>query len=205
MRRIGWVVMAVLATVIAAYALTLVVWPAARPPLVRERFATIPLAVFLHLLGGAVALAMGPLQLNSRLREKSLNRHRWIGRTYIIAVLVGGIAALVLATGSLGGLPAHVGFGLLAVLWLGCTAVAYRHIRAKDQARHRQWMIRSYALTFAAVTLRIYLPVSLLAGIPFEPAYQAIAWLCWVPNLVVAEWFVRQHSRVASLQALSPS
>jgi len=51
-------------------------------------------------------------------------------------------------------------------------------------------MTRSYALTFAAVTLRIYLPLSQVAGIPFEPAYQTIAWLCWVPNLIVAEWLI---------------
>jgi hypothetical protein len=51
-------------------------------------------------------------------------------------------------------------------------------------------MIRSYALTFAAVMLRIYLPLSQVYGIPFEPAYQTIAWLCWVPNLIVAEWLI---------------
>jgi uncharacterized membrane protein len=201
MRRIGWAIMAVLSALITAYAVTLLAWPAARPPLLRERFATIPLAAFLHLLGAAVALAIGPLQLNSRLREKSFARHRWLGRTYVLGVLVGGVAALVLATVSLGGLPAHVGFGLLAVLWLGSTATAYLHIRAKDQTRHRQWMIRSYALTFAAVTLRIYLPLSLLAGMPFEPAYQTISWLCWVPNLVIAEWFILQPSRAVSPRA----
>ena len=51
-------------------------------------------------------------------------------------------------------------------------------------------MIRSCSLTLAAVTLRIYLPLSQLAGIPFAEAYQAVAWACWVPNLVVAEWRV---------------
>jgi Predicted membrane protein (DUF2306) len=55
-------------------------------------------------------------------------------------------------------------------------------------------MIRSYALCLAAVTLRIYLPPSLMAGIPFEAVYPAIAWFCWVSNLVVAEWFVLRSS-----------
>jgi len=76
------------------------------------------------------------------------------------------------------------------VLWLTSTGIAYRHIRARNQPAHRRWMIRSYALTFAAVTLRIYLPLSQVYGIPFEPAYQTIAWMCWVPNLVVAEWII---------------
>jgi hypothetical protein len=55
-------------------------------------------------------------------------------------------------------------------------------------------MIRSFALTFAAVTLRLYLPASQIAGMPFPAAYSAIAWLCWVPNLLVAEWFIRAAS-----------
>ena len=54
-------------------------------------------------------------------------------------------------------------------------------------------MIRSYALTYAAVTLRIYLPLSLMAALPMQAAYPAIAWLCWVPNLLVAEWYVRSR------------
>ena len=52
-------------------------------------------------------------------------------------------------------------------------------------------MIRSWSLTFAAVTLRIYIPVSVVLGIRFELAYPAIAWLAWVPNLLVAELYLR--------------
>ena len=103
-----------------------------------------------------------------------------------------------------GGLPAHVGFGLLAVLWLLATGQAYRSIRAGDQGAHRRWMTRSYALTFAAVTLRIYLPVSLAVGVPFEPAYQTIVWLCWVPNLVIAEWLILRLPAVAPVTERGP-
>lgn len=57
-------------------------------------------------------------------------------------------------------------------------------------------MVRNVSLTLAAVSLRIYLPLSMLAGIPFELAYPAIAWLCWVPNLWVAEIvFNRPHGK----------
>jgi hypothetical protein len=52
-------------------------------------------------------------------------------------------------------------------------------------------MTRSFALTFAAVTLRIYIPLALAAGVGFADSYPAIAWLCWVPNLVVAQFLVR--------------
>ncbi|MNL75568.1 hypothetical protein D3C87_2013940 [compost metagenome] len=64
-----------------------------------------------------------------------------------------------------------------------------------DRVAHRRWMIRSIALTLAAVTLRIQIPVSMMLDIPFDTAYPVIAWLCWVPNLVVAEMIVRWPRR----------
>jgi len=123
-----------------------------------------------------------------------------MGRGYVVAVLVGGLGALGLAPLSQAGLVTHIGFGLLAVLWLTATAQAYFSIRAGDQVNHRDWVIRRYSLTLAAVTLRVYLPLSQAAGIPFADAYQAIAWVCWVPNLVAAEWVVlRRRSSSANL------
>jgi hypothetical protein len=104
--------------------------------------------------------------------------------------MVGGAGALVLATRSMEGLVTHAGFGLLAILWLGTTIQAYRMIKRLDIANHRIWMIRSYALTLAAVTLRIDIPVGQIAGVPFADAYQVISWMCWVPNLVAAEWWI---------------
>ena len=203
-RKIGWWVMSVLALIIAAYAIALLFVPAMRAPFLRERFAIMPLAAYLHLAGSGIALAIGPFQLNARLRSRFLRVHRWMGRTYVICVLFGGAAALALATASQAGLPTHVGFGLLALLWLFTTGNAYRHIRAGDRVSHRRWMIRSYALTFAAVTLRIYLPLSQIAGIPFDAAYQTISWLCWVPNLIVAEWIILRQRAPAVISQPSP-
>ena len=191
--------MMVFATIIAAYAIAVLVIPTMRAPFLQLRFLTMPLAATLHLAGAAVALVVGPLQHNSRLRGHFLNMHRWTGRVYVLAVLFGGVAALRLATVAQGGLPAHVGFGLLAVLWLLATGQAYRYIRVGDQDAHRRWMTRSYALTFAAVTLRIYLPLSQIVGIPFEPAYQTISWLCWVPNLILAEWVILRRNVTAPI------
>ena len=96
-----------------------------------------------------------------------------------------------LALDSFAGPVARAGFALLAVLWLGTSLRAYVCIRRRDIGAHRDWMLRSYALTLAAVTLRIYLPASQIAGIHFMVAYPAIAWLCWVPNLLLAEWLIR--------------
>lgn len=193
MRKISWGVMAALAAIIALYAIAVLVVPPMRPPFLQQRFLMMPVAATLHLAASAVALLAGALQHNATIRGRFLNFHRWTGRTYVVAVFLGGTAAFALATASQYGLPTHVGFGLLAALWLTATGMAYWRIRAGDQSSHQRWMIRSYALTFAAVMLRIYLPVSQMVGIPFEPAYQTIAWLCWVPNLVVAEWLILQR------------
>jgi len=152
---------------------------------------------FLHIGAGVIALAIGPFQFSRLLRTRFLNLHRWLGRLYLIAVGAGGVAAFRIALESQGGLPTHYGFGMLALLWLFTTAMAYRRILQRDIQSHREWMIRSFALTFAAVTLRIYLP--LFAGVfklDFIQSFDTISWLCWVPNLLVAEVLVNRARRV---------
>ena len=186
--------MAVLATIVAAYAAVVLVVPAAGPPFVAERRTTVPWSLFAHLAGSAIAMAAGPWQFSTRLRQKALTVHRWSGRVYVMAVMVGGVGGLSLARLSEEGMATHLGFGALALAWLGTTATAYMRIRARNVVSHRQWMVRSYALTLAAVTLRIYLPISLLAGIPYPVAYRAISWVCWIPNLIVAEWINRTRA-----------
>lgn len=189
-RIAGWWLLALLAFAVAGYALGMLVMPAWRPGFARNLLAGQPLAAWAHFAGGGIALATGALQANHWLRMRHRTFHRWLGRVYVIAVLAGGAAAFELALNSPMGFPAQTGFALLAVLWIGSTFAAWRHARAGRLDRHRDWMLRSYALTFAAVTLRFYLPLSQIAGIPFPAAYVAIAWLCWVPNLILIEWLV---------------
>src|SRR5690606_9843127 len=136
-----------------------------------------------HVFAAAVALTLGPFQFSTSLRARYPAFHRWSGRLYLgVGVLVGGLAGLYMAAHAFGGLPARLGFACLALGWLYTGLRGYRAIRARDVADHRRWMVRNFALTFAAVTLRLWLPASVAAGIAFELAYPVIAWLCWVPN-----------------------
>ena len=183
----GWLVMTAFSLVIAVYAIGLFFVPQARPPFLRGRTDMLGLAVPLHFAGGGVALALGAFQLNAVLRARRIHLHRLLGRIYVISVLIGGVSGFRLAIASQGGTIAHLGFGALACAWLFTTVRGFLRIRAGNDVDHRAWMIRSYSLTFAAVTLRVYVPLSLAAGVPFEIAYPAIAWLCWVPNIIVAE------------------
>lgn len=204
-KRALWVVMTALGTVIAAYAAAVMLLPAFGPSFVAARRTTMPLAVSAHLAGGLVALAVGAWQLNAWLRDRVIALHRWMGRTYVAGVLVGGLGALRMAVVSEEGWVTHVGFGLLAVVWLFTTGRGYLAIRSRDEARHRRWMLRSYSLTFAAVTLRIYLPLGLAAGISYATAYRAVSWLCWVPNLLFAEWWIRRtQAPMAAVAARRP-
>lgn len=185
--------MTVLSLIVASYAIVLFFVPEARPPFLHGRTGLLALAVAFHLGGGGIALGVGAFQLNAALRSRRIQLHRIMGRTYVVSVLIGGLSGLRMAIASQGGMVAHVGFGLLACAWLFTTVRGFLFIRAGHDIDHRAWMIRSYSLTFAAVTLRIYLPLSLAIGLPFDVAYPAISWLCWVPNLIVAElMFVRR-------------
>ena len=147
-------------------------------------------SLYTHVFASSVALALGPFQFSNRLRQMIPVWHRWSGRIYLsVGVLVGGISGLYMAQFAYGGLVARSGFMLLALSWLFTGLMAYLAIRRLDIQSHRRWMVRNFSLTFAAVTLRIYLGLSFAAGLRFEDFYPVIAWLCWVPNLMLVEWF----------------
>jgi len=153
-------------------------------------------AFYTHIFLGGLALLTGFSQFYKRLRIKRLALHRILGKIYIGAVLLSGFAGLGIAFFATGGIIPALGFGGLAILWLYTTSNAYTSIKKLDIDAHQRWMIRSYALCFAAVTLRLYLPLFTgLMHMEFIPAYKIIAWLCWVPNILIAEFFIVRKLR----------
>lgn len=193
-RAAGWWAMTLLALAIAGYAIAVLAMPAMGPPFVIEMKRERPLLAWAHFGAGAMALAVGALQLNARLRVRFLDGHRWMGRLYVACVAVAGVASLVMAQTAQGGAITLFGFGLLGVGWLLTTALAWRAILARDQIAHRRWMIRSYALTYAAVMLRLQIPLAMALGIDFFAAYKVISFAAWLPNLVFAEWWLRRRA-----------
>ena len=152
-------------------------------------------AFYLHIALGGLSLLVGWPQFSRKFRSKNLSIHRTLGKIYLISVMVSGLCGLYIAFFATGGWISSLGFGGLAMAWLFTSSAAYRAIRSKDIDSHERWMIRSYALTFAAVTLRIWLPVSMIAGMEFVFAYRIISFLCWVPNLMTAEWIIASRQR----------
>ncbi|HYD60726.1 MAG TPA: DUF2306 domain-containing protein [Noviherbaspirillum sp.] len=159
-------------------------------PEMKASFELRPAGIYMHVFASVFALALGPFQFSARLRERSRRLHRWLGRLYLgVGVLLGGLSGLYLSQYALGGIVAKLGFATLAVCWIGTGVAAYRAVRRGDIVSHRKWMVRNLALTLAAVSLRLYFPILAVAGVPFEVAYPLVAWLSWVPNLIVAERF----------------
>jgi uncharacterized membrane protein len=149
-----------------------------------------------HIIASMLAILIGAFQFLPPLRKgRLLKVHRWLGRTYLLGILFGGLSGLYMAQFAHGGIVSELGFGVLACLWLFTGFRAYRDIRNKDIEGHRQWMIRNYALTFAGVMLRVWVPVTTTLGAEFTAAYTVIAWTCWVPNLIFAQWIISQTRR----------
>jgi hypothetical protein len=160
-------------------------------------------AFYIHISFGGLSLLTGWSQFSTWLRDKNLELHRWLGKTYVIAVLMSGSAGLYIAFYATGGIVSTLGFAGLAIAWLTSTLMAYIRIRQFQIDDHQHWMIRSYALTFAAVTLRLWLPgFQIFTSLDFISAYKIIAWLCWVPNLAVSEWIIRRTKLQSSLDSL---
>jgi len=191
-----WWVAAPLVAFVAAYSLRYVVLgERAYIPELAASFSARPTLVLIHTLFGPIALVLGLINLLPVHQPPSRARgHRIVGRVYLASVILLGSAGLALSLHAAGGPMARLGFLVLALATLGCAGTGYWRIRHGDLRRHREWMTRSYACIFGAVTLRIWLPMLIVAhGGEFLPAYRWVAWLAWVPNLAFAEWTIRRR------------
>ncbi|WP_418500404.1 DUF2306 domain-containing protein [Flagellimonas sp.] len=147
---------------------------------------------FGHIVFGGLALLTGWSQFSKKLRTKKLDLHRNLGKIYVLSALVSGICGVYIGFYASGGLVPSLGFISLGIVWLFTTIRAYAAIRKKDVSLHQGMMIYSYAACFAAVTLRIWLPLLTIILGEFLLAYKIVAWLCWVPNIVFAHFWVRR-------------
>jgi uncharacterized membrane protein len=196
-----WGLIAVLSVGVGGYGLFLVLTGFQFvPPVVMNSHFFTPLGIQIHIAASAVALTIGAFQFLKPLRRRHPQVHRWTGRVYVGACVIGGIAGGAIALYTSAGLVAGWGFFILALLWVPFTLLALAAAMRRDFVAHERWMVRSFALTFAAVTLRLYLPFGAMT-VGFEVAYPIIAWAAWVPNLIVAEIWLR--GRVSTTRAIS--
>jgi hypothetical protein len=156
-----------------------------------------------HVLSGILALLTGPFQFVGRVRRRFPRVHRFLGAVYIGSATALGLTGLVLAPTAYTGLVAVLGFTFLDFAMLFTTWTAVRMVLARRIEDHRRWMIRSFSLILAGVTLRLMtfshaaLTATGATDLSFETAYAGISWLCWVPNLLIALWVTRRPAGVA--------
>lgn len=157
--------------------------------------------LLLHIAGGFVALIVGLFQFLPRLRSQRPAIHRRLGKIYLAAVAIGSAGGLPLSYLALRHmpddirqalLPTTLAFATLAITWPILTGMAYLRVRQRRFDEHRAWMMRSYALTFAAVTTRLISPITLFLTRDALLAININIWT-WPLNLLVAEWLIRRE------------
>ena len=142
--------------------------------------------LMLHISGGIVAILTGPVQLWLGLGERGMTWHRRMGIAYMAAVGVGAIGAYYMAFNTDFGWLFGASLATLATAWTTTTAMAYLAIKKSLVEQHKEWMIRSYVLTFAFVLFRLVQPMLQDFGTITEQL-AAAGWLCWTIPLLTTE------------------
>jgi len=144
-----------------------------------------------HISCGLLALILGPFQFRKTFRNKYLTVHRWSGRIYLTAILIGTITSTSLAWTSAIQVNFSWAFGLqgLAFAWITTAAMAYISVMRGRILQHKEWMIRSYVVTFAFVTFRWLNELSTIKNLmpEFEERGPTVIWFCWTIPLLITE------------------
>ncbi|WP_338075474.1 DUF2306 domain-containing protein [Chitinophaga oryziterrae] len=149
---------------------------------------------YTHVFVSILVLLTGLLQFNWYLLKKYPGVHRTSGKIYVLIVLLfSGPSGLIMGFYANGGLPARISFVILATLWMVFTYMGWRYTLQRNWQKHAAMLIRSYALTLSALTLRFYAFLIGTFHIPLHPVnrYILISWLSWTLNLLIAEAIIK--------------
>ena len=154
--------------------------------------------LLLHIVGGIIALLTGPVQLWLGLSDRGMEWHRRMGIGYMTGVGIGSVGAFHLATHTDFGWIFGAGLFGLATAWVATTTLAYLAIKRSLVDQHKEWMIRSYVVTFAFVTFRVIQPALQAAKVGTELEQLAVAaWACWAVPLLITELVIQGRKVLA--------
>jgi hypothetical protein len=202
--RLGMIAMTLLAAGVALFSLRFAAapfgaWPGIDPD-IRGVIEQFPARALIHMLVAPVALLIGPFQFLPNLRARYPRLHRGSGRIYVAACVIAGLGGLATAFHATGGTVAGFGFGLLAVLWIGVTLGAWRAAVQRRFQLHRLLMRFSYAMTCAAVTLRLQIPIGFALGAEsYATMSPWLAYTSWIPNVIAVAIHAAAVQRRAAL------
>jgi uncharacterized membrane protein len=149
-----------------------------------------------HIVTACLALMAGPCGFSKRLLRRNRKLHRTIGKVYVISVAVSCLTACFLVPNVTGGFVSKLAFVGLIALWAMSTYLAYRRIRQKNVAAHRAWMIRSYSMTLANMTLHLMLALlHYVFDVEYVQAYQISVWVCVLLNFLIADVITKRMDK----------
>jgi len=149
-----------------------------------------------HIVGSGLALFVGPFQFWSGLRRRSMPVHRWTGRLYVVGVVIGGSAAFYLASHAGQGPIFSISLGTLGIAWWTTTGMALVAIRLGQVSQHKEWVVRSYVVTFTFVTTRALADLGVLPSLGRDP-FATLVWLSWSLPLLATEVVIQGRKLMA--------
>ncbi len=154
------------------------------------------MAFYGHIFSSMLVLPAGAFLFSNWLLKNFSTLHRWIGKSYVGLVLcISAPTGMIMAFHANGGWMAQVSFLILTPLWWWSTYLGYRTARQLDFKAHKRWMIRSYALTFSAISLRLYqFILTAFSHLEAETQYILVSWLSWIGNLIMVELWLERKS-----------
>jgi uncharacterized membrane protein YozB (DUF420 family) len=167
------------------------------------RFFASPLPVVLHIVGAIVYAFLGAFQFVSRLWQRGIGWHRWVGRVLLVPCgLIVGLSGVWMTlfypgTNSTDGIGALLLYALRLLFGSGMVfSIVYGFIaiRRGDMIRHRAWMTRAYAIGLGAGTQALTLAAGeMIGGPPNELEHALLMGAAWAINLAIAEWSLRRR------------
>lgn len=154
-------------------------------------------AFWIHVFSSILVLLAGFTQFSKLLLRKYPKLHRALGYIYVLDVLfITGPAGMLMSFYANGGIFSRIGFTLLSGLWISSTTLAWYYAVKRKFDKHRIFMIRSFALTLSAISLRLWkMFFAAFTDVPPMDRYRIIAWLGWVLNLIIAEYIIYHYYR----------
>jgi uncharacterized membrane protein len=154
--------------------------------------------IYTHITTGGIAIVIGWAQFSKIIQSKYVKWHRILGKIYIVVALLCAISGFYIGFYATGGWIAAGGFITVSLIYFYTTLKGFLTIRKKEIVAHQNMMTYSYSVCLAAVTLRIYMPLSFVFEIDYNLAYSIIAWMSWIPNLGIAWWINQKRENQTS-------
>ena len=169
-------------------------------------FANKRLATLTHIVPGLALLILIPFQFSRSFRKKYLLAHRWMGRAAMIMSLVIGVSALALLKNPVAGAMEVAAILVFDAIFLVSLAMAFWHIRKREVARHREWMIRAMSVAVGVATVRpimaVFFATSRLTGWTPRQFFGIAFWIGFSLTYAVGEWWIRRTKSAAVVPSL---